>query len=230
MFPKDNDFSNLPCIDIRNGYGDSWLTPCWKQQNPVTKLGRHPSFTVWATRVWKAHAAPSPSGAAHYLAPSWHELWKMRRVGGGRERGRGEHPPRVEEKGAGSGGGGGHHHGRPEAPPSRHLWVGNLPPHATQSMLLEHFLRFGDLENIAFLPGRSYAFVNFRKEEDAIYALRTLQGHTFAGMPLKIEFQKGVSCVNLYTSSVCYMRRICTSNPIVQYLRSGSIHRFPSLI
>uniref|UniRef100_A0A1D1XCC8 Flowering time control protein FPA n=1 Tax=Anthurium amnicola TaxID=1678845 RepID=A0A1D1XCC8_9ARAE len=114
----------------------------------------------------------------------------MGRVGGGRERHRGEHPPRVEEKGGG-GGGGGHQQGRPEAPPSRHLWVGNLSHHVTHSTLLEQFLRFGDLENISFIPGRSYAFVNFKNEDDAIFALRTLRGQMLAGAPIKIEFQKG---------------------------------------
>ncbi|CAA6670754.1 unnamed protein product [Spirodela intermedia] len=105
----------------------------------------------------------------------------MGRAGGGRERYRSEYTPRVEDKGGG-GVSRSHQPGRAETQPSRHLW----------SMLLEQFLRFGDLENIAFIPGRSYGFVNFKKEEDAVFALRTLQGHMFAGVPLKIEFQKGL--------------------------------------
>ncbi|KAG1364284.1 flowering time control protein FPA [Cocos nucifera] len=103
--------------------------------------------------------------------------------GRGRDRSNDEYAPRSEEKERRTGWG--------VAPPSRHLWVGNLGPHVTRSTLLEHFLRFGEIENIAYIPGRSYAFVDYKKEEDAVIALRGLQGFNIDGMPLKIEFAKG---------------------------------------
>ncbi|KAJ8561069.1 hypothetical protein K7X08_027259 [Anisodus acutangulus] len=101
---------------------------------------------------------------------------------GGRERDRyrRDHPPRTEEKS---------HHGR-ENPPSRHLWVGNLCHSLSESTLANHFLRFGDLESIAFQPGRSYAFINFKDAEGAFAAIRHLQGYVVAGNPLRIEFTK----------------------------------------
>lgn len=106
---------------------------------------------------------------------------------GGRDRHRKEHPPRSEEKS---------HHGR-EHPPSRHLWVGNLSHNLSESTLVSHFLRFGDLERVAFQPGRSYAFINFKDAEGAFAAIRHLQGYVVAGNPLRIEFTKAVSFVNL---------------------------------
>ncbi|KAJ8527774.1 hypothetical protein K7X08_015225 [Anisodus acutangulus] len=101
---------------------------------------------------------------------------------GGRERDRyrRDHPPRSEEK---------IHHGR-EHPPSRHLWVGNLSHSLSESTLANHFLRFGDLESLAFQPGRSYAFINFKDAEGAFAAIRHLQGYVVAGNPLRIEFTK----------------------------------------
>ncbi|KAL3502950.1 hypothetical protein ACH5RR_037399 [Cinchona calisaya] len=99
---------------------------------------------------------------------------------GGRDRFRKEYPSRSEEKG---------HHGR-NNPPSRHLWVGNLSHNLDESSLAHHFLRFGELESIAFQSGRSYAFVNFKNEEDAFAAIRELQGFSVAGNPLRIEFTK----------------------------------------
>ncbi|XP_060209447.1 flowering time control protein FPA isoform X1 [Lycium barbarum] len=101
---------------------------------------------------------------------------------GGRERDRyrRDHPPRSEEKS---------HHGR-ENPPSRHLWVGNLSHSLSESTLANHFLRFGDLESVAFQPGRSYAFINFKDDEGAFAAIRHLQGYVVAGNPLRIEFTK----------------------------------------
>lgn len=79
---------------------------------------------------------------------------------------------------------------RAKNPPSRHLWVGNLSHHIDQSTIVDHFIRFGELENVACHPGRSYAFVNFMREEDARAALHSLQGFSLAGMPLRIEFAK----------------------------------------
>ncbi|GAB2262375.1 hypothetical protein Droror1_Dr00003372 [Drosera rotundifolia] len=76
-------------------------------------------------------------------------------------------------------------------PASRHLWVGNVSPRMPmESVLAEHFVRFGPLESISFLPGRSYGFVNFEREEDAVAAKDKLQGFVVADLPLKIEFSK----------------------------------------
>ncbi|XP_050204997.1 flowering time control protein FPA isoform X2 [Mercurialis annua] len=75
-------------------------------------------------------------------------------------------------------------------PPSRHLWVGNLPHSIMENDLTRHFLHFGELETVAFQEGRSYAFINFRNDDDAIAALKALQGFPLAGNPLRIEFAK----------------------------------------
>ncbi|XP_019058292.1 PREDICTED: flowering time control protein FPA-like isoform X2 [Tarenaya hassleriana] len=90
---------------------------------------------------------------------------------------------RREEKGRGIGGGGGN-------PPSRHLWVGNLPQGISERALTDRFLRFGELESVAFQPNRSYAFLNFKHDEDAFAAIDALQGFPLTGNPLRIEFAK----------------------------------------
>ncbi|KAL6592404.1 hypothetical protein ACP70R_049457 [Stipagrostis hirtigluma subsp. patula] len=77
------------------------------------------------------------------------------------------------------------------APPSRHLWVGGLAPGVTASDLSELFLRCGEVEGIARDPGRSFAFVSFLREEDAVAAVRELQGVRLGGAPVRIEFSKG---------------------------------------
>lgn len=103
--------------------------------------------------------------------------------GGGRERFRG----RFEDKTHSTSG------GRSNAPPSRHLWVGNLSHSIEEADLTDQFLRYGELESVAFQPGRSYAFINFKIEEDAIASMKALQGFPLAGNPLRIEFAKAVS-------------------------------------
>uniref|UniRef100_A0A0D9XC83 RRM domain-containing protein n=1 Tax=Leersia perrieri TaxID=77586 RepID=A0A0D9XC83_9ORYZ len=77
------------------------------------------------------------------------------------------------------------------APPSRHLWVGGLGAGVDESDLSELFLRCGDVEGISRDPGRSFAFVTFAREEDAVAAVRELQGIQLRGAPIRIEFSKG---------------------------------------
>lgn len=120
-------------------------------------------------------------------------LVKLQSGRGERERSRRDYVPRSEERRSRGGGG-----GRSNAPPSRHLWVGSLAYDLSERTLREHLLRFGELESVAFLPGRGYAFVNYKYEDDAFAAFRALQGFVVAGNPLKIEFAKSVSLVHLW--------------------------------
>ncbi|KAL5581653.1 hypothetical protein UlMin_014095 [Ulmus minor] len=114
---------------------------------------------------------------------------------GGRDRFRREYPSRYEEETRSYSGSGrfsskSSSFNKNNAPPSRHLWVGNLAHDLLESELTQHFLHFGDLESVAFHPGRSYAFLNFVSEDDAIDAFKALQGFPVAGNPLRIEFAK----------------------------------------
>lgn len=112
---------------------------------------------------------------------------------GGRDRSRRDYPARYEDNKSNGGpgrGGGGSGSGNSSNPPSRHLWVGNLSHSIVEDELAHPFIRFGPLEKVAFQPGRSYAFINFEVDEDAIDAMRSLQGFPLAGNPLRIEFAK----------------------------------------
>ncbi|MCH88428.1 flowering time control protein FPA-like, partial [Trifolium medium] len=111
----------------------------------------------------------------------------------GRDRSRRDYPSRYEDNKGNGGtgrGGGGSSSGNSGNPPSRHLWVGNLSHNIVEDELAHPFIRFGPLEKVAFQPGRSYAFINFEVDEDAIDAMRSLQGFPLAGNPLRIEFAK----------------------------------------
>lgn len=101
---------------------------------------------------------------------------------GGRERSR-----RLEDRNSS---------GQSSAPPSRHLWVGNLSHSISEGDLVRPFLEFGELDSVAFQPGRSYAFINFKTDEGAIAALDALRGSPLAGNPLRIEFAKDKSSVS----------------------------------
>eukprot|EP00252_Welwitschia_mirabilis_P010889 TRINITY_DN24515_c0_g1_i1.p1 TRINITY_DN24515_c0_g1~~TRINITY_DN24515_c0_g1_i1.p1 ORF type:complete len:973 (-),score=198.03 TRINITY_DN24515_c0_g1_i1:327-3245(-) len=73
---------------------------------------------------------------------------------------------------------------------SRSLWIGNLAKQVSETALAELIARFGEIESIHVNSARNYAFINFRKEEDAVIAKRGLQGFLLGGVALKIEFAK----------------------------------------
>ncbi|KAK3405116.1 hypothetical protein EUGRSUZ_K01370, partial [Eucalyptus grandis] len=116
------------------------------------------------------------------------------RIGGGRERSR-----RLEDRNSS---------GQSSAPPSRHLWVGNLSHSISEGDLVRPFLEFGELDSVAFQPGRSYAFINFKTDEGAIAALDALRGSPLAGNPLRIEFAKVVSLVPNLCHSLNFKRLV----------------------
>lgn len=89
-------------------------------------------------------------------------------------------------------------HSNSSNPPSRHLWVGNLAHVVVERDLSRYFSQFGELDSIAFQPSRSYAFINFKRDEDAMAAMRELQGFSLGGNPIKIEFTKAVSLAPTY--------------------------------
>ncbi|XP_021752642.1 flowering time control protein FPA-like [Chenopodium quinoa] len=73
---------------------------------------------------------------------------------------------------------------------SSHLWVGNLPPEVTESELTELFEKYGLLDGITCYASRSYAFVYYKRVEDAVSAKDALQGFLINGNSIKIEFAK----------------------------------------
>ena len=83
-----------------------------------------------------------------------------------------------------------------ESLPSQNLWVGNLPADVTETMLMETFAKFGEIDNITAYPQRNYAFVYFKHIEHAIAAKEGLQGVSLGVSNLKIEFSRAVSIKN----------------------------------
>ena len=84
--------------------------------------------------------------------------------------------------------------------PSNNLWVGNLASDVADSDLMDLFAQYGALDSVTSYSARSYAFVFFKRIEDAKAAKDTLQGADLHGHPIKIEFARPVCsdlCVSL---------------------------------
>ncbi|KAG6550053.1 hypothetical protein Mapa_008567 [Marchantia paleacea] len=78
-----------------------------------------------------------------------------------------------------------------EAPPSRHLWVGNVSQEVTEGQLVEKFSKYGPIESVTVYSQRNYAFINFKNLENAQDAKNGLQGVVLGGLAMRIEFAKG---------------------------------------
>ncbi|CAN6485372.1 unnamed protein product [Victoria cruziana] len=70
------------------------------------------------------------------------------------------------------------------------LWVGNLSPDTTDADLNEVFGKFGILDSVCSYASRNFAFVYFKRPEDAKKAKETLQGTTIRGNQIKIEIAR----------------------------------------
>lgn len=85
--------------------------------------------------------------------------------------------------------------------PSNNLWVGNLSPDVTDSDLMNLFAQYGALDSVTSYSARSYAFVFFKRVEDAKAAKNALQAFSFRGNSLKIEFARPVRSHLFFTFS-----------------------------
>lgn len=72
------------------------------------------------------------------------------------------------------------------------VYVGNLPPTVTEAVLLEKFSAVGAVCSIRICRDKAtnrflgYAYVNFRRKEDATQALVTMNGRLVGGRPIRV--------------------------------------------
>lgn len=76
--------------------------------------------------------------------------------------------------------------------PSNNLYVANLSPDVTDSDLMDLFVQYGALDSVTSYSARNYAFVFFKRIDDAKAAKNALQGFNFRGNSLRIEFARPV--------------------------------------
>ncbi|ONK57852.1 uncharacterized protein A4U43_C09F4870 [Asparagus officinalis] len=78
----------------------------------------------------------------------------------------------------------------PEATSSLNLWVGDLSSDTEDADLMEIFRDYGAMDALTSYTPRTYAFVFFRKQEDAKKAKEALQGSIVKGKPIKIQLAR----------------------------------------
>eukprot|EP00727_Mastigamoeba_balamuthi_P010379 m51a1_g5964 putative related to jsn1-rna-binding protein (pumilio family) (633) ;mRNA; f:171073-173644 len=75
-------------------------------------------------------------------------------------------------------------------PVSRAVWVGNIGDDVQEAEFRRVAGQFGDIESVKFLRSKMCAFVNYMSEQQAIEAVRGLQGQRIGGMTVRANFGK----------------------------------------
>ncbi|GAV64311.1 RRM_1 domain-containing protein/SPOC domain-containing protein/RRM_5 domain-containing protein [Cephalotus follicularis] len=87
--------------------------------------------------------------------------------------------------------------------PSNNLWIGNLSADVSDADLMELFTKYGALGSVTTYSSRNYAFVFFKRVEDAKAAKDALQGAAYRGNQLKIEFARPAKpCKSLWVGGI----------------------------
>merc|ERR1712137_490176 len=77
------------------------------------------------------------------------------------------------------------------AEPNKTLFVENLPPEATDTMLSMLFRQYPGFQEVRLIPGRNVAFVDYQNEYQAGMALQGLEGFAMTpGIRLAITYAR----------------------------------------
>ncbi|KAJ0034484.1 hypothetical protein Pint_25851 [Pistacia integerrima] len=121
-------------------------------------------------------------------------------------------------------------HGAADGPeaPSNNLWVGNLSADTNDADLMDLFIKYGALDSVTTYSSRSFAFVYFKRVEDAKAAKDALQGTSLRGNPLKIEFARPAKpCKNLWVGGIS--PTVSKEELEEEFLKFGKIEDFKFL-
>ncbi|CAA6667736.1 unnamed protein product [Spirodela intermedia] len=74
------------------------------------------------------------------------------------------------------------------ARPGKNLWVGGVCPSVSKEQLESEFSKFGKIEEYKFLRDRNSALINYYKVDDAIAALKNMNGKRLGGEQLRVDY------------------------------------------
>ncbi|XP_068665038.1 flowering time control protein FPA-like [Aristolochia californica] len=72
--------------------------------------------------------------------------------------------------------------------PGKHIWVGAVSPSITREQLEDEFKKFGKLEEFRFFRDRNSAIIHYYRIEDAVVAVKNMNGKIFGGDQMRVDF------------------------------------------
>jgi RNA recognition motif-containing protein len=85
---------------------------------------------------------------------------------------------------------GSHHSTSDGNPPSRSVWIGNLPPGTSDENLRHTCSPYGRIEQVRIVPNKNFAFVHFDTVEEATTCIQGLTGMVVRGYDLRLGYGK----------------------------------------
>ncbi|PKI36299.1 hypothetical protein CRG98_043325 [Punica granatum] len=70
----------------------------------------------------------------------------------------------------------------------KHIWVGGISPDFSKEEFEEEFAKFGKIEDFKFVRERNTATVEYARLEDAIQAMRSMNGKELGGEQIRVDF------------------------------------------
>lgn len=80
-----------------------------------------------------------------------------------------------------------------QAKPSRHVWIGGFGSSVTREKLEKELRKFGRIEELNFNRDRNIAFVDFVRLEDALAAVKNMNGLHIGNDRIRVDFQRSPS-------------------------------------
>ncbi|KAJ4967999.1 hypothetical protein NE237_014700 [Protea cynaroides] len=74
------------------------------------------------------------------------------------------------------------------AKPGKHLWVGGVSASVAKEQLEDEFLKYGKIEEFKFLRDRNAALIDYVRSEDALAALKSMNGKRLGGEQIRVDF------------------------------------------
>lgn len=74
-----------------------------------------------------------------------------------------------------------------------HIWIGGISPKVSEEELEEEFVKFGKIEEFKFVRERDSASIEYARLEDAIQAMRSMNGKDLAGEQIRVDFLRSQS-------------------------------------
>uniref|UniRef100_A0A1D1ZB51 Flowering time control protein FPA n=1 Tax=Anthurium amnicola TaxID=1678845 RepID=A0A1D1ZB51_9ARAE len=74
------------------------------------------------------------------------------------------------------------------AKPGKNLWIGGFGSSVTKEQLEVEFSKFGKIEEYKFFRDRNFALVNYHKIDDAIAALKSMNGRRLGSEQIRVDY------------------------------------------
>ena len=114
------------------------------------------------------------------------------------------------------------------------LFVKNLPKHTTEDELMEYFCSMGPVKSVFTSDGNSqqhfkWAFITYKRQEDAKKAIALLNGSTFQGCEIGVSKAKPrktqvLRMVDEYCLVISDLSSVCTKSFISRLLSQEGLH------